>query len=153
MAISLAASALLLWTVTTTGEAVYHVGGWVTDNIPFGITLVGDQLAAFMVLMAQLVLTLGFVYALGCNDQVTTYPTFYPVFPHVDRWTGGAFLTGDLFNLFVFAELLVVSGTILTAIADDRFGTEAAFKIFLHELAGGCLFAAGLRCCISATVR
>ncbi|MCO5182992.1 MAG: hypothetical protein M9928_13305 [Anaerolineae bacterium] len=135
MAISLAASALLLWTVTTTGEAqVYHVGGWVTDNIPFGITLVGDQLAAFMVLMAQLVLTLGFVYALGCNDQVTTYPTFYPVFLMLTVGLSGAFLTGDLFNLFVFAELLVVSGTILTAIADDRFGTEAAFKYFYMSL-------------------
>jgi multicomponent Na+:H+ antiporter subunit D len=39
-------------------------------------------------------------------------------------------LTGDLFNLFVFTELLVISAAILTAISDDKLGTEAAYKYF-----------------------
>ena len=46
----------------------------------------------------------------------------------------GAFLTGDLFNLFVFAELLVISGTVLTAISDDKLGAEAAYKYFYISL-------------------
>jgi multicomponent Na+:H+ antiporter subunit D len=46
----------------------------------------------------------------------------------------GAFLTGDLFNLFVFAELLVISATLLTAISDDRYGVEAAYKYFYMSL-------------------
>ena len=49
-----------------------------------------------------------------------------PLFLTLATGLTGAFLTGDLFNMFVFAELLVISGTVLTAISDDRFGTEAA---------------------------
>ncbi|MDW8396235.1 MAG: proton-conducting transporter membrane subunit, partial [Anaerolineae bacterium] len=46
----------------------------------------------------------------------------------------GAMLTGDLFNLFVFAELLVFAGAALTAVSDDKFGTEAAYKYFYISL-------------------
>ena len=46
----------------------------------------------------------------------------------------GAMLTGDLFNLFVFAELLVFSGAILTANSDDPYGAEAALKYFYMSL-------------------
>jgi len=57
-------------------------------------------------------------------------------------------LTGDLFNMYVFAELLVISGTVLTALSDDRYGTEAAYKYyymsllaaFFMLLAIGCLY-------------
>jgi multicomponent Na+:H+ antiporter subunit D len=43
-------------------------------------------------------------------------------------------LSGDVFNLFVFAELLVISGAVLTAISDDRYGPEAAYKYFYISL-------------------
>ena len=135
MLTSFAASCWLLLTVAQSGDAiVFFSGGWAVGGVPFGITLVGDMLSAFMTVMAQLVLSLGFVYAIGCNDKVTTYPTFYPVFLLLVVGLSGAFLTGDLFNLFVFAELLVIAGTVLTAISDDRFGTEAAFKYFYMSL-------------------
>ncbi len=57
-------------------------------------------------------------------------------------------LTGDLFNMYVFAELLVISGTVLTAVSDDKYGTEAAYKYFYISLlasffmllAIGCLY-------------
>ena len=132
---SLASASWLLWLVWDSGApAVFHSGGWVIGGVPIGITLVADLLAAFMVVMAQLVLALGFVYALGSKDKVVGYPTFYPIFLLLVVGLSGAMLTGDLFNLFVFAELLVIAGTILTAIADDKFGTEAAFKYFYMSL-------------------
>ena len=135
MIASLASSIMLFSTVwQENAPAVFHSGGWLVGGIPVGITLVADQLAVFMVVMAQLVLMLGFVYALGSKDKVVRYPTFYSLFLLLTVGLTGAFLTGDLFNLFVFAELLVIAGTILTAIADDRFGTEAAFKYFYMSL-------------------
>ena len=135
MLASLTSSGWLLWTVSDSQTAlVFHSGGWFNDGIPVGITLVADLLAALFLLMSQLVLLLGFVYALGSNDKVVHYPTFYTVFLLLVTGLSGGLLTGDLFNLFVFAELLVISGTILTAIADDRFGTEAAFKYFYISL-------------------
>jgi multicomponent Na+:H+ antiporter subunit D len=110
---------------------VFQSGGW---PAPFGISLVGDLLSAMMAVMSQTVLSLGIVYALGSRDQVVRYPAFYPIFLTLAAGLTGAMLTGDLFNLFVFAELLVFSGTILTAISDDRLGAEAAFKYFYMSL-------------------
>ncbi len=125
-------SAALLYTVMTSGQpVVFQIGGW---PAPFGISLVGDHLSAFMALMSQIVLAAGILYATGCRDKCVRYPAFYPVFLALATGLTGALLTGDLFNLFVFAELMVISGAVLTAIADDRFGVEAAYKYFYISL-------------------
>lgn len=129
---SLAASAWLLVVVWQTGEPLaFHSGGW---PVPFAISLVADLLSAFFVLMSQLVLAMGILYALGCKDKCVTYPAFYPLFLTLGVGLTGALLTGDIFNLFVFAELLMISGTVLTAISDDRYGPEAAYKYFYISL-------------------
>ena len=129
---SLAASAWVLARVWSSGQpVVFQSGGW---PAPFGISLVGDLLSLTMAVMSQVVLSLGIVYAIGSRDRVVSYPAFYPLFLTLAAGLTGAMLTGDLFNLFVFTELLVFSGTILTAISDDRLGTEAAFKYFYMSL-------------------
>src|SRR5690606_15953600 len=132
MGTAVTASTILLWTVFQTGEPViFYGGGW---EAPFGIALVGDLLGALMALMSQAVLLMGTIYALGATDKNVHYPGFYPLFLMLTTGLTGAFLTGDLFNLFVFAELLVISGTVLTAISDDKLGTEAAYKYFYISL-------------------
>ncbi len=132
MILSLAISILLLFDVWQTGQALVFVsGGW---PAPFGIALVGDLLSLMFVMMTQLVVVTGLIYALGSKDTVVRYPTFYPLFLTLVTGLSGAFLTGDLFNMYVFAELLVISGTVLTAISDDRYGTEAAYKYFYISL-------------------
>lgn len=129
---SLAASVWLLAAVWQAGEPlVFQSGGW---PAPFGISLVADLLSAFFVVMSQLVLAMGILYALGCQDKCVTYPAFYPLFLTLGVGLTGAFLTGDIFNLFVFAELLMISGTVLTAISDDKYGPEAAYKYFYISL-------------------
>jgi multicomponent Na+:H+ antiporter subunit D len=118
----------LLVLVWRSGQpVVLQVGGW---HAPFGITLVADLLSAVFVLMSQFVLVMGVFYAAGSKDSCVRYPTFYPLFLFLATGLTGAFLTGDIFNLFVFVELLAISSTVLTAISDDRFGTEAAYKYF-----------------------
>ena len=146
MVISLVSSGWLLMVVWRSGgPLVFQSGGW---TAPFGITLVADLLAAVFVVMSQLVLCTGVLYAMGSKDSVVRYPTFYPLYLTLATSLTGAILTGDLFNLFVFAELLVISGTVLTALSDDRLGTEAAYKYyymsvlasFFMLLAIGCLY-------------
>ena len=132
MIASMVFSFLLLAAVWRGGEPlVFQSGGW---PAPFGISLVADMLSAVFVVMTQLVMVTGILYAVGSKDKVVTYPTFYPLFLTLATGLTGAMLTGDLFNMYVFAELLVISGTILTAISDDRFGTEAAYKYFYISL-------------------
>jgi multicomponent Na+:H+ antiporter subunit D len=128
---SFAAASALLWAAWARGPVVLQLGGWAA---PFGISLVGDLLGATMAVMAQGVLVTGMIYALGCRDKCATYPAFFPLFLTLTAGLTGAFLTGDVFTLFVFAELLVSSGAILTAISDDRYGAEAAYKYFFISL-------------------
>lgn len=132
MLASLGSASLLLFTVVTQNNpVVYQIGGW---QAPFGITLIGDYLSSFMVLMSQLVLTAGLLHATGCQDKCIRFPAFFPLFLLLVTGLTGTFLTGDLFNLFVFAELMVIAGAVLTAISDDQFGVEAAYKYFYISL-------------------
>jgi multicomponent Na+:H+ antiporter subunit D len=132
MLTALVISLWLLVVVLQTGQPeVFQSGGW---TAPFGISLVGDPLSAVFVVMSHLIFVTGILYALGSKDAVVRYPTFYPLFLTLATSLTGAMLTGDLFNLFVFAELMVISGTVLTAVSDDKYGTEAAYKYYYISL-------------------
>lgn len=141
-----ASAGLVLEVMTSGAPVVLHVGGW---RAPFGINLVADHLGALMALMCQAVLFAGVLYALGCRDKCVRFPVFYPLLLTLASGLTGAMLTGDLFNFFVFAELVVISGTVLTACSDHRRGIEAAYKYFYIALiaamalllANGCLYA------------
>ena len=125
---------------------VLQLGAW---PAPFGISLVADLLAAVFVVMAQTVLRLGALYALGSREQARAVSSVLSVVLDTRHRVDWRILTGDIFNLFVFAELLVISGTVLTAISDDKHGVEAAYKYFFISLlasislliAIGCLYA------------
>jgi multicomponent Na+:H+ antiporter subunit D len=128
MTAALVSAADLLVFVWRSGQPlVLQIGAW---GAPFGITLIADLLSALFVLMSHLVLVMGVLYAAGSKDSCVRYPTFHPFFLFLATGLSGALLTGDIFNLFVFVELLAISSTVLTSISDDRFGTEAAYKYF-----------------------
>jgi multicomponent Na+:H+ antiporter subunit D len=139
---ALGATLALLQRVLTGGQPlVFQMGAWAA---PFGITLTADLLNVFMLLMTHLVLTAGFLYAAGSTEKATCYPTFYPLFFALTTGLSGAFLTGDLFNLFVFAEIIVISGAALTANADDPYGVEAAYKYFYISTLASVFFLLGV---------
>jgi len=129
-------SVLILVDTINFGPQTYQLGGW---QPPFGIVLVSDLLSALFTFMASAVLAMGLLYAIHCLDKCVTYPTFIPLFLMMEAGLNGAFLTGDLFSLFVFMELMVLSSVTLVAISDDRLGLEAAVKyIFISGM--GTLF-------------
>jgi multicomponent Na+:H+ antiporter subunit D len=123
--------------VNLQGEILtYRLGGW---SPPFGIVLVGDLLASLFAVMATTVVAMGIIYALGCKDKCVTYPAFMPLFLCMGAGLSGALYTGDLFTMFVFIELMVISSVALVAISDNRLGLEAAIK-YLFISAMGTLF-------------
>ena len=102
---ALLAVSLLLLERTAGGEhMVYYVGNW---PAPFGIVLVADHLAAIMLLVTAILAACVVLYAVRGGDLSGRY--FHLLFQLQLFGLNGAFLTGDLFNLFVFFEVLLIA--------------------------------------------
>lgn len=94
----------LLWSVDAHGTAVYLAGNW---RAPFGIVLVGDRLSVAMLVLVGLIGVASAVYAEARWSRGGAW--FHPLFQMLLLGLNGAFLTGDLFNLFVFFEVLLAA--------------------------------------------
>ena len=86
------------------GVGVYLVGDWAA---PFGIVLVVDRLAAVMLTLTSVLGLATLIYALARWDRAGVH--FHSLFQFLLMGLNGAFLTGDLFNLFVFFEVLLAA--------------------------------------------
>lgn len=98
---------VLLWTVHDAGAGrvgVYLASNW---EAPFGIVLVADRLAALMLVLVGVVSAASAIYAEANWARAGSY--FHPLFQLQLLGLNGAFLTGDLFNLFVFFEVLLAA--------------------------------------------
>ena len=104
----------------TEGVGVYAIGGWPP---PFGIALAVDRLAALMLLLSALVALAALTYSLANWDRVG--PGFHSMIQFLLMGLNGAFLTSDLFNLFVFFEILLASsyGLLLHGSGPERVRT------------------------------
>src|SRR5690606_23293609 len=96
--------AILLMGQATGGLQVYAAGHWAP---PFGIVLVVDHLAALMLLVSAVLAAAAMLYAVRGNDALGAH--FHALFQFQLMGINGAFLTGDLFNLFVFFEILLIA--------------------------------------------
>lgn len=129
-------SFILLIQVHDVGIQTYRLGNWIP---PYGIVLVGDTLSALFAFMSTTIMVGGLLYTLHGKDKCMLYPAFVPLFLLMETGLVGVMLTGDLFTLFVFMELMVLASVSLTAISDDQYGLEAALKyIFISSM--GTLF-------------
>ena len=123
----------LLAQVHDSGVQTYALGNW---NPPYGIVLVADALGSLFAFMVTTIMIGGLLYTYHCHDKCMTYPAFIPLFLLMEVGLIGAMLTGDLFTLFVFMELMVLASVSLTAISDDQYGLEAALKYILISSMG-----------------
>jgi multicomponent Na+:H+ antiporter subunit D len=123
------------------GIQVYRIGGW---QPPYGIVLAPDLIGALFGLMASTVVMAGAIYAVGCRDKCVSYPAFLPLFLGMTTGLHGAMYTGDIFTLFVFVELMVISSVVLVAISDNKLGVEAAIKYLLISALGTLFLLVGI---------
>ena len=126
----------LLWSATTHGPEAYFLGDW---PAPFGIVLVLDRLSALMVaLLAALALAVA-LYAIGSGWD-TKGAHFHPLLQFLLMGIGGAFLTGDAFNLFVFFEVLLIASYGLMIHGGGGTRTRAGIQYVAFNLVGSSLF-------------
>jgi multicomponent K+:H+ antiporter subunit D len=125
---------------------VYQVGEW---PAPFGIVLVLDRLSALMVLLTYLVAVPVLWYATGGWD--TRGRHFHALFQFQLMGLCGAFMTGDLFNLFVFFEVLLIASYVLLVHGQGRERFRMGVHYVVLNLTASGLFLVGLAMLYSVT--
>lgn len=95
---------------------------------PLGITLVVDNLSAFMLVTANLVASMIVIYSIDYMSKYTDTWKFYTLFSIMIAGINGVLLAGDVFNLYVFLEMAAISAYFLVAFGTDAEELEAAFK-------------------------
>jgi multicomponent K+:H+ antiporter subunit D len=140
--VSLAATVLLclasirLFMLAIEGDVLsYRLGDW---PAPFGIVLVLDRLSATMVLLSGILASAVMLHAIRGWDEKGHH--FHPLFQFQLMGINGAFLTGDVFNLFVFFEVMLIAsyGLLLHGGGPRRLG--AGFQYVAINLLGSTLF-------------
>jgi len=125
----------LLFQVNGGEILTYSLGNW---PAPFGIVLVADRLAVWMLLVTSLVALFSLLYALNGTDSSGHH--FHALFQLQLFGLNGAFLTGDLFNLFVFFEILLIASYSLMLHGGGRLRTKAGLHFVVINLVGSTLF-------------
>ncbi|MCP5290211.1 MAG: monovalent cation/H+ antiporter subunit D [Burkholderiaceae bacterium] len=118
---------------------VYRVGDW---PAPFGIVVVIDRLGALMLLLSSLVALPVLWYACGGWDAHGRH--FHAIFQFQLMGLHGAFVTGDLFNLFVFFEVLLIASYVLMAHGHGRERFRVGLHYVVLNLAASALFLIGV---------
>jgi multicomponent K+:H+ antiporter subunit D len=118
---------------------VYRVGDW---PAPFGIVLVVDRLSALMLLLTQAIALPVLLYASGGWDSHGRH--FHALFQFQLMGLNGAFVTGDLFNLFVFFEILLIASYVLLAHGQGRERFRVGVQYVAINLAASALFLIGV---------
>lgn len=135
----LAAAVGLLVQATTPVSHVYSLGAW---SAPLGIVLVADRLSALMVLLTSLLGIAALLFSLARWHRAG--PQFHPLFHFLLAGLNGAFLTGDLFNLFVFFELLLAASYGLALHGSGAPRVRASLHYIVINLAASLLFLVGV---------
>ena len=126
----------LLLSATANGPEAYFLGDW---PAPFGIVLVLDRLSALMVLLLAILALPVVLYAIGSRwDAKGAH--FHPLLQFLLMGIGGAFLTGDAFNLFVFFEVLLIASYGLMVHGGGLDRTRAGIQYIAFNLVGSSLF-------------
>ena len=127
----------LLAVVDHEGIQAMQIGNW---PAPFGITLVADLLSAIMVALSGLMALCVVFYSLFSMDRGRESYGYYPLLMVLIMGVNGAFLTGDIFNLYVWFEVMLMASFVLLALGGERPQLEGALKYVTLNLIASAVF-------------
>jgi multicomponent Na+:H+ antiporter subunit D len=132
---------VLLYVADRIGPIVLQMGAW---PAPFGITLVADRLSALLLLVSAVVTFAVLIYSIGqrINDygRGTSSTTFHPMYLVLCAGVSLAYLTGDLFNLFVAFEIMLSSSYVLITRRTTAVRIRAGMTYVIVSLSSSLLF-------------
>ncbi|MFN4124586.1 Na+/H+ antiporter subunit D [Pannonibacter indicus] len=127
----------LLVHVLKTGVVTMVMGNWLP---PFGIAFTADPLGAVLAFIASVVALCAGIYGAGTIDTSGRRYGFYPFLLFLMTGACGAFLTGDIFNMYVWFEVLLISSYGLLVLGNGRAQLDGAVKYGVLNLIGTNLF-------------
>jgi multicomponent Na+:H+ antiporter subunit D len=113
--IYLFAAARLMIGVWAHGYVILQAGNW---PAPYGIILVADLLSAGMILVTAILTFTSAIYFEGSFQSRQVSNIFHPILHFLAFGLTGAFLTGDIFNLYVWFEIMLVSSFVFSLLED-----------------------------------
>ena len=137
----LAVTAQILITASSGEILVLQASNW---PAPFGITLVVDIFSAFMLLLGGIIGLATNVYSLRSVGPGRVAFGYYPLCQILMMGVSGAFLTGDLFNLYVWFEVLLIASFVLMALGGEGPQLEGALKYVTLNLLSSAVFLVGV---------
>lgn len=135
-----AATAALMLRVLDVGVLSIQAGAW---PAPWGITLAADTFGAALTLVSAIVFLLCVIASNAGVDRRRQAYGFHPLIHTLMMGVGGAFVTGDLFNLYVWFEVMLMSSFVLVALGGERAQLEGAIKYVTLNLISSGMFLAG----------
>ncbi|MEX1078743.1 MAG: Na+/H+ antiporter subunit D [Homoserinimonas sp.] len=138
-------SVFLLIEVDRTGALVMEVGGWAA---PIGIVLVVDRLAALMLIVSAAVLLAVLLFSVGQGmadgDGETPVSIYHPTYMVLAAGVFNAFIAGDLFNLYIGFEILLVASYVLLTMGGTGPRIRAGVTYIVVSLVSSLLFLASI---------
>lgn len=134
-------SFVLLLQVQEAGILTIDFSGWLP---PFGILFVADSFSVLLVLSANITALLCVVYAFATIGHEHEQMFFYPFVLFLMAGVNGSFLTGDIFNLFVCFEVMLLASYVLVALGGERVQLRESMKYVLINVIASWLFLVAL---------
>jgi len=137
LGLMLVLSVYIAYTVYVEGIQTIELGGW---PAPFGIVLVADLLSSSLVALSSLLALVCLFYAFQTFSPERERNYFHPFFMFLMVGVNGSFLTGDLFNLFVFFEVMLISSFILISMGSQRYQLRESLKYVIINTVSSMFF-------------
>lgn len=128
---------LIVQKVRIDGIQSLNVSSW---DAPFGITLVSDMFSALLVLTTSIISFVCLIYSFKSIGEEREKYYFYAVFNFLLVGVYGAFITGDIFNLFVFFEVMLMSSYVLLVLGGTKIQLRESVKYLLVNVISSALF-------------
>lgn len=138
---TLAVSLYLVQQVSQEGIQILELGGW---KAPFGIVLVVDMLSALLLVTTSIVGLACLWHAFKSIGEERERLSFYPLFHFLVAGINGSFITGDLFNLYVCFEVMLVSSYVLLSLGSTGVQLRESIKYILINTISSTLFLVGI---------
>jgi len=137
LVISIVCSLGLVLNVYENGPQIVTFGNW---PVPFGITMVSDLLSALLVLTTLILAFFIVWYGFGSIGKDREQFFYYPGVMFILTGVNGAFTTGDIFNLFVFFEVLLMASYLLIVLGGEKAQLQESIKYILVNVISSALF-------------